>query len=276
MSRGTRDDCQEKLDRYNTVLAEYDSFMDDIAVYKASYDLRVAQLTNEVMAQDEKIEIQQGKRYEITALLGGSSKSEALAAPDRVEEIDQRLTNINERLNEIMRLLDGSAEPSEVHALISEGEALAAERESLLGERLTLVNLIQRYNEVVEQIEQLDREIKALQAEIDEMKNNIAIAEDEAKADSYYIDTAESHASNRRSIMLEIEGLWDDFECSEYFDDLPGFEDLQMIDEEDIPDDEESIDTGDYEVPESLEEPGDPEEGEDWNPDDYEDPADTG
>ena len=277
MSRGSRDDCQEKLDRYNTARDEYTTYMDDIAVYQASYDLRVAQMINEdIPAKNEKVEIRQGKLYEISALLDGSNKNEALTAPDRIDEIDQRLEKINERLNKIMGMLDGSAGPSEVQALFGEGDNLAAERDGLLNERHGLVALIQRYNEVVEQVEQLDQEIKMLEAEIAQMENNIDITESEAAADRNYVETAESHASNRRYLMSEIQALWDDFECSEYFGELPGFDEVPAINEEDIPEDEEPVDTGDYEVPEPIDEPGEPEENEDWNPDGYDDPAATG
>ncbi len=277
MSRGSRDDCQDKLDRYNAAKNEYNAFLDDMMVYQASYDQRVAQMINEdIPAKDKKIDMWQGKSAEINALLNGSNKNEALAAPGRINEIDQRLEQINKRLNEIMRLLDGVAEASQVQVLLSEGDNLAEERDGLLDERITLVTLIQRYNGVVEQVEQLDQEIKALQAEVAQMESELALAEEEAKADRWYIEDALMHLTNRKHIMLEIEGLWDDFDCREYFGELSGFNEKPMIDEEDIPDDEEPIDTGDYEVPESLDEPDDPGAGEEWNPGDYDDPIDTG
>lgn len=277
MSRGSRDDCQDKLDRYNAAKNEYNAFLDDMMVYQASYDQRVAQMINEdIPAKDKKIETWQAKSAEINALLNGSNKNEALAAPDRIKEIDQRLEQINKRLNEIMRLLDGVAEASQVQVLFSEGDSLAEERDGLLDERTSLVTLIQQYNGVVELVEQLDQEINALQAEVAQMESALALAEEEAKADRWYIEDALMHLTNRKYIMLEIEGLWDDFDCREYFGELSGFNEKPMIDEEDIPEDEEPIDTGDYEVPESLDEPDDPGAGEEWNPDDYNDPIDTG
>lgn len=278
MPKTSRETCEEKLENYNVQKGEYDAFRDDVINYKASFDFTVKRLEeDEIPAKEAKVEERQGKLDEISGLLGGASTEEAQAASGRIEEIDARLAEINARLNEIMALLDGEAEPMEVPLLFDEGERLAAERDTLLTERSALETLIDTYNSVVGQIESLDGEVKALDQEIEEMQRNIDALEQEAMADKNYYEEAQGHAAHRRYNMEEIEATWEEYECSGYGMSLPGFDEEAIPDLDDVPEDDESeLDTGDYEIPEEIDDPGEPDEGEDWNPDDYESLNDTG
>jgi hypothetical protein len=277
MARGSREDCQEKLDRYMTAKTEYEAYRDDVIVYKASFDLRVAQLVDEdIPARKEKEKERDRKRAEIGVLLGGASKEQAESAESRIAEIDGRLREINGRLNEIMRRLDGEAEPSEVPALFSEGDALAQERSDLLTERRGLVELIGRYNENVRSIQRLDGEVQALEAEIARMQQRIDALESEAAADKNYYEEAQGHADHRKYLMGKIAALWDDYECAVYFGELEAVDEVPLLGDEEIPDSEEEVDTGDYEVPGEIDEPEAPDEGEDWDPGQYDYEDDTG
>ena len=272
MPTASQEACQGKLDRYKTAQGEYIGYMDEALISKASYDFRVEQLIEEdIPAKDEKVEERQGKLYEIQDLLGGASEEAAQSASGRIDEIDIRLGEINDRLNEIMGLLDGAAEPMEVPLLFSEGDALAQERDELLSERSPLVVLVETYNAVRDEVTQLDSDVQALQEVIERMEEDINTLESEAMADYNYFEEQLSYADTQKYRMLEIEGTWEDYGCSDYGMDLPGF-DEEDLDLDDIPEDDESpLDTGDYEIPEEIDDPGEPDEGDEWDPEDYED-----
>jgi hypothetical protein len=163
-----------------------------------------------------------------------------------------------------------------VPALFSEGDALAQERSELLSERQGLVEVIRRYNENARSIQSLDDEVKALEAEIAQMQQNIDALESEAAADKNYFEEAQGHADHRKYLMAEIAARWDDYECAVYFGELEGFDEVPLLGDDEIQDDEEEVDTGDYEVPGEIDEPEGPDEGEDWDPGDYDYEDDTG
>lgn len=278
MARGSKTDCEDKKKRYLAAKREYDTFRDDVLVYKASFDTRVEDLlSNDIPARKEKERLRDQKVAEIRTLLSGTDTAEAENAQSRITEINDRLNEINDRLNVIMGRLDGSAEPGEVPSLFAEGDALAQERQDLLTEHQYLSDVIRRYNQNVQEVQRLEGIVTTLEDEIEQMQQDIDAAETEAAADKNYFEEAQGHADHRKYLMAQIKSEWNDYECAVYGEELEDYQETPVLDDSDIPDEAESeTDNGDYEVPEELEDPEDADEGEEWNPEEYEDLEDSG